>query len=58
MNGLPLSATTEYFKGQTLPTSIFQVIRATVFVALLRCYLPGWQILEGNWTSPKPQPVR
>ncbi len=25
---------------------------------IVRCYLPGWQILEGNWTPPAPQPVR
>lgn len=25
---------------------------------IVRCYLPGWQILEGNWTPPKPQAVR
>lgn len=25
---------------------------------IVRCYLPGWQVLEGNWTPPKPQAVR
>jgi hypothetical protein len=24
---------------------------------VVRCYLPGWQIIEGNWTPPAPQPV-
>jgi hypothetical protein len=24
---------------------------------VVRCYLPGWQIIEGNWTPPKPLPV-
>ena len=24
---------------------------------IVRCYLPGWQIIEGNWTPPAPQPV-
>jgi hypothetical protein len=24
---------------------------------IVRCYLPGWQIIEGNWTPPKPQIV-
>ncbi|MGE4002176.1 MAG: DUF1214 domain-containing protein, partial [Planctomycetaceae bacterium] len=24
---------------------------------VVRCYLPGWQIIEGNWTPPEPQPV-
>jgi hypothetical protein len=24
---------------------------------IVRCYLPGWQILEGNWTPPQPMPV-
>jgi hypothetical protein len=24
----------------------------------VRCYLPGWQIVEGNWTPPAPQPVK
>lgn len=25
---------------------------------IVRCYLPGWQIVEGNWTPPAPQPVK
>jgi hypothetical protein len=25
---------------------------------LIRCYLPGWQIIEGNWTPPAAEPVR
>ena len=25
---------------------------------IVRCYMPGWQIVEGNWTPPAPQPVR
>lgn len=24
---------------------------------IIRCYLPGWQIIEGNWTPPAPQAV-
>ena len=24
---------------------------------IVRCYLPGWQIIEGNWAPPQPQPV-
>ena len=24
---------------------------------IIRCYLPGWQILEGNWTPPEPERV-
>jgi hypothetical protein len=24
---------------------------------LVRCYLPGWQIIEGNWKPPALQPV-
>ncbi len=24
---------------------------------VIRCYLPGWQILEGDWSPPDPQPV-
>lgn len=24
---------------------------------VLRCYLPGWQIIEGNWTPPAAKPV-
>ena len=23
---------------------------------VVRCYLPGWQVIEGNWTPPAPQP--
>ncbi|MCO6045896.1 DUF1214 domain-containing protein [Aeoliella sp. ICT_H6.2] len=22
---------------------------------VVRCYLPGWEIIEGNWTPPKPE---
>jgi hypothetical protein len=25
---------------------------------LVRCYLPGWEIIEGNWTPPELQPVK
>lgn len=25
---------------------------------VVRCYLPGWEIIEGNWTPPAPQPVK
>ncbi|MCA9187113.1 MAG: DUF1254 domain-containing protein [Planctomycetales bacterium] len=25
---------------------------------LVRCYLPGWQIIEGNWTPPSAEPVK
>lgn len=25
---------------------------------IVRCYLPGWEIVEGNWTPPAPQPVQ
>lgn len=25
---------------------------------IIRCYLPGWQIIEGNWTPPTPQPAK
>ncbi len=25
---------------------------------IVRCYLPGWQMIEGNWTPPAPQPVQ
>jgi hypothetical protein len=25
---------------------------------VVRCYLPSWQIIEGNWTPPEPQLVR
>ncbi len=25
---------------------------------IVRCYLPGWQIIEGNWKPPAPQPVK
>jgi hypothetical protein len=24
---------------------------------VVRCYLPGWEIIEGNWTAPALQPV-
>jgi hypothetical protein len=24
---------------------------------VIRCYLPGWQIIEGNWTPPAPKPA-
>ena len=25
---------------------------------IVRCYLPSWQIIEGNWTPPVPQAVQ
>lgn len=25
---------------------------------LVRCYLPGWEIVEGNWNPPAPQLVK
>lgn len=25
---------------------------------IVRCYLPGWQIIEGNWTPPEARPVK
>jgi hypothetical protein len=25
---------------------------------VVRCYLPGWQIIEGNWNPPSPVPVK
>ncbi|QEG33220.1 DUF1214 domain-containing protein [Bythopirellula goksoeyrii] len=25
---------------------------------VVRCYLPGWQIIEGNWTPPDPELVK
>lgn len=25
---------------------------------VVRCYLPGWEVIEGNWTPPEPQPVK
>lgn len=25
---------------------------------VVRCYLPGWQVVEGNWTPPAPEPVQ
>lgn len=24
---------------------------------VIRCYLPGWQVIEGNWKPPAPQPA-
>jgi hypothetical protein len=24
---------------------------------VIRCYLPGWQMIEGNWMPPAPQPI-
>ena len=24
---------------------------------VVRCYLPGWQLIEGNWKPPAPVPV-
>lgn len=25
---------------------------------IVRCYLPGWEVIEGNWTPPAAQPVK
>ncbi len=46
---------TIHFGGDTSATNYLPITDGWNYI--VRCYLPGWQIIEGNWTPPAPQPV-
>jgi len=46
---------TIHFGGNSKATNYLPITEGWNYV--VRCYLPGWQIIEGNWTPPSPQPV-
>ena len=46
---------TIHFGGDSQATNYLPITNGWNYI--VRCYLPGWQIVEGNWTPPAPQPV-
>ena len=46
---------TIYFGGDVAATNYLPITGGWNYA--VRCYLPGWQIIEGNWTPPRPQLV-
>jgi len=46
---------TIHFGGDATATNYLPITDGWNYA--IRCYLPGWQIVEGNWTPPAPQPV-
>lgn len=46
---------TVHFGGDPKATNYLPITDGWNYV--VRCYLPGWQIIEGNWAPPAPQPV-
>lgn len=46
---------TIHFGGDPSATNHLPITDGWNYV--VRCYLPGWQIIEGNWTPPAPQPM-
>jgi len=46
---------TIHFGGDAGATNYLPITDGWNYV--VRCYLPGWQIIEGNWTPPTPQLV-
>jgi len=46
---------TIHFGGDASATNYLPITEGWNYI--VRCYLPGWQIIEGNWTPPTPQPV-
>jgi len=46
---------TIHFGGDANATNYLPVTDGWNYI--VRCYLPDWQIIEGNWTPPAPQPV-
>jgi hypothetical protein len=43
---------TIHFGGDPQATNYLPITDGWNYV--VRCYLPGWQIIEGNWTPPAP----
>jgi len=46
---------TIHFGGDQKSTNFLPITAGWNYI--IRCYLPGWEIIEGNWTPPAPQPV-
>jgi len=46
---------TIHFGGDAKATNYLPITDGWNYI--VRCYLPGWEIIEGNWTPPAPQPV-
>ena len=46
---------TIHFGGDPSATNYLPITDGWNYV--VRCYLPGWQMIEGNWTPPKPQSI-
>lgn len=46
---------TIHFGGDPKLTNYLPITDGWNYV--VRCYLPGWEIIEGNWTPPAPQPA-
>ncbi|WP_417386494.1 DUF1214 domain-containing protein [Gimesia sp.] len=46
---------TIHFGGDPQATNYLPITDGWNYI--VRCYIPGWQIVEGNWTPPAPQPV-
>lgn len=47
--------TTIHFGGDPSAVNYLPITEGWNYV--VRCYLPGWQVIEGNWAPPAPQPV-
>lgn len=47
---------TIHFGGDATATNYLPITDGWNYV--VRCYLPGWQIIEGNWTPPSPKPLQ
>jgi hypothetical protein len=47
---------TIHFGGDATSTNYLPITNGWNYT--IRCYLPGWQIIEGNWTPPAPQLVK
>jgi len=46
---------TIHFGGDSKATNYLPITEGWNYI--VRCYLPGWQIIEGNWTPPPPQSI-
>ncbi|WP_169972705.1 DUF1214 domain-containing protein [Tautonia rosea] len=46
---------TIHFGGDPKSTNFLPITEGWNYV--IRCYLPGWEIIEGNWIPPEAQPV-
>jgi len=44
-----------HFGGEAAAANYLPITDGWNYV--VRCYLPGWPMMEGNWVPPKPQPA-